>query len=255
MEHDCRGTGGFRGRSGPKIGQGRWPPGQSGAAFGRNGKCRARRYRFCRAGSGHRGWFRQGISPSGRRRSGHWQIHPAAAIGGGAGSEGQTRYLCVRRGSGCPGEAAGATIGPGRSWCAAGCRNQCRDHSRHARKRAAAGPGHHRFHPDPMDRPRRFRTGHRHPGAHLGPGANSFCQEERRCRGAGRSRHQGRANRRTARGRAHGRCRAVFRGRQQSYLPHPSRGEEPLRRHRRDRRLRHDRARARTGGKPFRPVP
>jgi DNA repair protein RadA/Sms len=42
------------------------------------------------------------------------------------------------------------------------------------------------------------------------------------------------------RGRAHGRCGAVFRRRRRSSLPRPAHGEEPLRRDRRDRRLRDD---------------
>ncbi len=44
-----------------------------------------------------------------------------------------------------------------------------------------------------------------------------------------------------ARGRAYGRCRALVRGRRRAPIPHPARGEEPLRADRRDRRVRNDR--------------
>ena len=52
------------------------------------------------------------------------------------------------------------------------------------------------------------------------------------------------ADRRPARARAHGRRRALFRRRARPPVPHPARGQEPLRRHRRDRRLRDDRCAA-----------
>ena len=62
-----------------------------------------------------------------------------------------------------------------------------------------------------------------------------------RGRHPGRPRHQGRADRRTARGRAHGRRGALVRGRRRAPVPHPARGEEPVRPDRRDRRVRDDR--------------
>ena len=52
------------------------------------------------------------------------------------------------------------------------------------------------------------------------------------------------ADRRAARARAHGRCGPVFRRRSGSPVPHPARSQEPLRRDRRDRRVRDDRSRA-----------
>ena len=55
---------------------------------------------------------------------------------------------------------------------------------------------------------------------------------------ARRSRHQGRPDRRPQGDRAHGRHRVVFRRRPRPHLSHPARRQEPLRRHRRDRRLR-----------------
>ena len=67
-----------------------------------------------------------------------------------------------------------------------------------------------------------------------------FAKKIRRRGGAGRPRHQGRPDRRPARRRAHGRRGALFRGRRQPHLPHPARRQEPLRRDRRDRRVRDD---------------
>ena len=46
-----------------------------------------------------------------------------------------------------------------------------------------------------------------------------------------------------ARGRAHGRCGALVRRRRLAPVPHPARGQEPLRSDRRDRRIRDDRRR------------
>ena len=68
-----------------------------------------------------------------------------------------------------------------------------------------------------------------------------FAKTLRRRRHPGRPRHQGRPDRRPARGRAHGRRGALLRGRRRAPVPHPARGEEPLRPDRRDRRVRDDR--------------
>ena len=82
------------------------------------------------------------------------------------------------------------------------------------------------------------------PGARRGARARRLRQAPRRRRRPGRPRHQGGPDRRPARGRAHGRHRALLRGRARPPVPHPARGQEPLRPGRRDRRLRDDRARA-----------
>ena len=82
-----------------------------------------------------------------------------------------------------------------------------------------------------------------HPGARLRRRAGAAGQEARHRRHPGRPRHQGRPDRRPARGRAHGRRRALLRGRARLSVPHPARRQEPLRRHRRDRRLRDGRRR------------
>ena len=80
--------------------------------------------------------------------------------------------------------------------------------------------------------------GHGQPGPRLGAGADPLRQGARHRGGAGRPCHQGRHHRRPARARAYGRHRAELRGRAQPPVPHPARDEEPLRRHRRDRRVR-----------------
>ena len=59
----------------------------------------------------------------------------------------------------------------------------------------------------------------------------------------------------SARAGAHGRRGAVFRRRPRPPVPHPARGEEPLRRHRRDRRVRDDRPRPGRGRQPLGAVP
>ncbi len=53
-----------------------------------------------------------------------------------------------------------------------------------------------------------------------------------------------------ARGRAHGRRRALLRGRARLSVPHPARRQEPVRRHRRDRRVRDVRRRPARGRNP-----
>ena len=83
-----------------------------------------------------------------------------------------------------------------------------------------------------------FGAGHGHAGARLGAGDDPLRQVDRRGDRAGRPCHQGRPDRRPARRRAHGRRRALFRGRRRPSLPHPARGQEPLRPDRRDRRVR-----------------
>ena len=88
------------------------------------------------------------------------------------------------------------------------------------------------------------------PSRRCAPRRTIWCATPRRrgaARSPGRPRHQGRPDRRAQGGRASGRRRALFRGRARPSFPHPARGEEPLRRHRRDRRLRDDRHGPRRG--------
>ena len=98
--------------------------------------------------------------------------------------------------------------------------------------------------PDHVDRRGRIGARHGDAGARLGAGADPLRQALRRRGHPGRPCHQGRPDRRPARGRAHGRRGALVRGRRLAPVPHPARGEEPLRSDRRDRRVRDDRRRA-----------
>ncbi len=97
------------------------------------------------------------------------------------------------------------------------------------------------FNPDHVDRSGRQRPRHSQPGARRGPGADPLCQAFGRRHHPGRPRHQGWPDRRPPRGRAYGRCRAVVRGRRLAPVPHPARGQKPLRPDRRNRRVRNDR--------------
>ena len=92
-------------------------------------------------------------------------------------------------------------------------------------------------------RPDRGRARHRQPGPRLGAGTGALRQGAWHRGRARRPCHQGRHHRRPARARAYGRHGAELRGRAQPPVPNPPRDEEPLRRHRRDRRVRDGRAR------------
>ena len=116
-------------------------------------------------------------------------------------------------------------------------------------------PGGDRLDPDHVARLHRQRARHRRPGPRLQLRADPARQGRQIRPGAGRPRHQGRRHRRAPRAGAHGRCGAVFRRRPRPPVPHPARGEEPLRRHRRDRRVRDDRPRPGRGRQPLGAVP
>ena len=107
----------------------------------------------------------------------------------------------------------------------------------------AAGAAGDRFDPDHAFGPDRGRAGHGQPGARLRVRTDPLRQGERRRAGAGRPRHQGRQHRRAARARTHGRRGDELRRRAQPPVPHPARAQEPLRRGRRDRRVRDGRGR------------
>ncbi len=106
-----------------------------------------------------------------------------------------------------------------------------------------------------MERRARRRSRLHHPGARLRRRTGAAGQERRPRHRPGRPRHQGRPDRRTARGRAHGRRRPQFRRRARLSLPHPARGQEPFRSHRRDRRVRDGRRRPARSAQPLGPVP
>ena len=132
-------------------------------------------------------------------------------------------------------------------------RDQPARHRRQPGGRARRHHGGDRQHPDHVDRQHRQRPRHRQPGARRRFELIRLAKSARLLRGAGRPCHQGRRHRRPARAGAHGRCGAVFRRRPRPPVPHPARGEEPLRRHRRDRRVRNDRPRPRRSAQPLAP--
>ena len=104
-------------------------------------------------------------------------------------------------------------------------------------------------------RPDRRRARNSEPGPRLRAGAGAVRQGARHRGGAGRPRHQGRHDRRPAGARAHGRHGAELRGRAKPPVPNPPRDEEPLRRHRRDRRVRDGRGGADRGAQPLGFIP
>ena len=97
--------------------------------------------------------------------------------------------------------------------------------------------------------------GHGEPGPRRRARADPLRQGERRGAGAGRPCHQGRRDRRAARARAYGRYGAELRRRAKPSISHPARHQEPLWRHRRDRRVRDGRRGAGRGRQPVGPVP
>ncbi len=174
-----------------------------------------------------------GLGAAGRRRSRHRQIHGAAAGGGGAG-RGQRRRahplrLCLGRGVAGPGAAARRPPRRGRRAGAARRRHQHPRYRRFARRGGRARCRRHRLDPDHVSRHARQRPRDGEPGARLGAGAHPPRQAAGILGDPGRPCHQGGAHRGPARARAHGRHRALFRGRARPSVPHPARGQEPLR--------------------------
>ena len=152
------------------------------------------------------------------------------------------RGLYLGRGGGRAGAAARRAARPRRRAGRARGRDLGRGHHRdavaRARRRASSS--------SIRSRPCGPTRSNRAPGTvtqvrGVGAGADPLRQALRRRRDPGRPRHQGRPDRRPARGRAHGRRGALLRGRRRAPVPHPARGEEPLRPDRRDRRVRDDR--------------
>ena len=88
-----------------------------------------------------------------------------------------------------------------------------------------------------------------------GAGTDPLRQGTRHGADPGRPRHQGRQHRGAARARAYGRRGARLRRRAQPPVSHPARGQEPVRRDRRDRRVRDGRRGAGRGAEPERAVP
>jgi RecA/RadA recombinase len=145
--------------------------------------------------------------------------------------------------------AAGASDAP----VELAARPMSRTSSRRSR-RAPARARRDRFDPDHVDRYRRIRAGHGDAGPRQRAEPDPLRQDQRHRGHPRRPRHQGRADRRAARRRAHGRCGGLVRGRQRASFPHHARRQEPLRPHRRDRRVRDDGQGARRSRQPLRAV-
>ena len=186
-------------------------------------------FRHGRARSRHRRRFCARLGAAGRRRSRHRQIDAADAgdLPDGAGRP--PRGLHFRRRGGGAGAAARRAARPCRRAGAARRGNLGRGHRLHPVRRPGAAPDRDRFDPDHVDRHGGIRAGHGDAGARLGAGADQIRQEIRRRHHPGRPRDKGRPDRGTARGRAHGGRGAVVRGRRLAAIPHPARGEEPVR--------------------------
>ncbi len=108
-----------------------------------------------------------GLGHSGRRRSGHRQIHAAVAGRGQLRPRRAEVPLHLGRGSGGAGADARAAAGPADAPVHAGGRNQPARHPDHAGRRTP-GAGHHRFDPDHVAGHRRERPRLGQPGARGG---------------------------------------------------------------------------------------
>ena len=189
----------------------------------------------------HRRRLRARLGAADGRRSRHRQVDAADPGRGGAGARRPPRRLHLRRGGGGAGAAARRAARPGRRAVELAAETSVEDIiatlSEGKTPRLVIIDSIQTMWTDAVE----SRARHGDAGARLGAGADPLCQELRRGRHPGRPRHQGRPDRRPARGRAHGRRGAVVRGRRLAPVPHPARGEEPLRPDRRDRRVRDDR--------------
>ncbi len=189
---------------------------------------------------------RRGVGDADRRRSGDRQIDFVVAGGRTAREGGQVGRLYQRRGSRGAGAVARAAAGARQRAGRARERDLGARYPRDAR-RARCRFRRDRFDPDDAQRPDRQRAGDGEPGPRERAGTDPLCQGQRRGDRARRPCDQGRDDRGAARARTYGRHRAGVRGRAQPPVSHPPRGEEPLRRHRRDRGVRDGRGRAGRG--------
>ena len=170
-------------------------------------------------------------------------------------AKGPRRRLCFGRGIGRAGAAA---RDPARAWRGAGSArrgDQRARHPDHAWRRPSAGDAGGGFDPDHAFGPDRGRSRDRQPGPRKRAGTGPLRQGAGKRGGARRPCHQGRRHRRPARARTYGRHGAELRGRAKPPVPNPPRVQEPLRRDRRDRRVRDGRGGAERGSQPVGPVP
>ena len=198
-------------------------------------------------------WIGRRIGDSARRRSGDRQVHHPASGGRCTVARARGR-ICLGRGIGAPGRASRAAARARGDQPAAARGNARRGDTR--RRRGHRGQGaHRRFDPDRADRGERIVDGVGIPGAGVRR-ASGASREGRRHRGVpDRTRYQGGSDRRSAHPRAHGRHGALFRKRPGQPLPRHPRGQEPLRRGERDRRVRDDRTGAQGGAQSVGDIP
>ena len=173
-----------------------------------------------------------GLGDPGRRRSGHRQIDPAAAGRGGARAGGGRRRAYIT------GEEAVEQV----RLRAAAARRRGRARSSSPRRATCATSSATLDRADAPDlvvidsiQTMYLDTLDSAPGtvSQVRGAAQELIRLAKRrgfVAGAGRPRHQGGRHRRPARARAHGRHRALFRRRARPPVPHPARGQEPLRR-------------------------
>ena len=235
--------------------RGRWAPPRTRRPGGGDPARRAPVLGHRRTGPGARRRPRPRLGGADRRRPRDRQIDPAPPGRRPRRPVRRERDLRLRGGVRRADPPARAPPRPRRRARGVGRLHLRRRRSRDGRRpRRGAGPGH-RFDPDHVRRRPRIGAGHGGAGARQRAGAHPRGEAARDGAAARGPRHQGRPDRRPPGAGAHGRRGALFRGRARASVPHPARGEEPIRRHRRDRRVRHDRARAGGGRQPLRPVP
>ena len=199
-----------RGAAQPILGlgpaRGRAGAGRHRAQRNRAHAQRHRRTRSC-AGWGHGGRGRG----ADRRRSGHRQVHLAAAGAGRLAATGPGRVVCDRRGIGRTGGLARATPGPGSVTAQGAGRNRTGEDPASDRCRAA-GAGGDRFDPDGLFQSDVLRARIGCAGARMRGPSHPHRQIACHRGGAGGACHQGRLVGGPARAGAHGGCGAVFRG-------------------------------------------
>ena len=208
---------------------------------------RSHRHRRARPRAGRR--HRPGLDGAARRRAGHRQVHAAAAgrrepgpddgsgavqLGGGVGAPDQVAWRAARR---RPGAAVPAR------------RDLPRADPRRARTRPPR-PARGRLDPDHLLAQDAIGSRQHRPGARGGHAAAVRGEEPERADLRGRARDQGRHAGRTQGARARRGYGALLRGGAPPLAPRRPRGEEPVRRHQRARRVRDDGGGTASGAQP-----
>ena len=197
---------------------------------------------------------RAGVGTAHRRRAGHRQIDAATTARRNVGARGRRAVYFSGEEAAAQVRLRAERLGLSDAPVALACETSLCSHPRDARGGTAARSHRRQFHPDPMGRGHRGGARNRQPSARRGAGADPPCQDGRQRPAARRPCDEGRSDRRPESDRAHGRYRIVLRRRPRAHLSHSARGEEPLRRHRRDRRIRNGVGRTARGRQPIRIV-